>query len=251
MRHPNRNQFVNDVADELHAEEFTEKWEKTEWPWESWQMLNDKIYEKAVEHFTKPMQSNEKDKEHEKLRKEYAKKRWKIKESFLRRTLTVFEAWGAVTKLRKFSKLITKSKQDQRRERNEQLDIEITEAAMEGNYAQVWHLAKLRTGKKLGAKIRGKMSQQQLTQEDWHQGLKREGKDGGCKATPVEWEQWHADVKHHLANGPPHAAESGGSLDTGHQTDSAPRKESRDGLNSQATDKTISGEKVKKAGSRG
>ena len=110
-------------------------------------MLNDKIYEKAVEHFTKPMQSNEKDKEHEKLRKEYAKKRWKIKESFLKRTLTVFEAWAAVTKLRKFSKLITKSKQDQRRERNEQLDIEITEAAHEGNYAQVWHLAKLRTGK--------------------------------------------------------------------------------------------------------
>ena len=118
-------------------------------------MLNDKIYEKAVEHFTKPMQSNEKDKEHERLRKEYARKRWKNKESFLQRALTVFEAWAAVTKLRKFSKLITKSKKDQRRERNEQLDIEISEAAQEGNYAQVWHLAKQRTEKKLGAKIRG------------------------------------------------------------------------------------------------
>ena len=42
------------------------------------------------------------------------------------------------------------------------------------------------------------MSDVQMSEKDWYDGLSREGKHGGCMETKVEWQQLHVDVQIYL-----------------------------------------------------
>ena len=56
------DEFMQEVADELYAEGFEKEWEKTEWPWESWDLLNGAIQKIAKKHYRMDAEKTKKNK---------------------------------------------------------------------------------------------------------------------------------------------------------------------------------------------
>ena len=112
--------------------------------------------------------------------------------------MTVWNAWRALAKLRTISKKLTQITKAEKEKKNKDIEEELEEAIQKGDAAQIWNLSKKRSGRNIGPKLRGRMSDVQMSEKDWYDGLSREGKHGGCMATKVEWQQWHIDVQIHL-----------------------------------------------------